>query len=268
MFQPLHTGRLGLTGQQRNVDVIGNNIANINTTGYKKARLDFQDNLYTRMFNKEDMGPHMNLQRGVGVRTYQTARMFEQGSLRATERPLDFALEGRGFFVIENPSPQDYEDLYDEVLFTRNGTFYLSVEDNDEAYIVDSFGRFLLDENGGRIMVTDPNSLSCGPDGTLFSKDEFGNIVEIARLGLVDFTNLGGLVAYGESTFIQSFNSGEMLADDELSVTVHQGFVEESNVDLAEEMTRMIRAQRAYQLAARAVATADQMMQVANAIRS
>jgi flagellar basal-body rod protein FlgG len=265
MFQPLHTGRLGLTAQQKSIDVISHNIANINTTGYSKARLDFQDNLYTRMFNKTDMGPHMNLQRGTGVRSYQTARIFDQGSVQATGRSLDFALEGRGFFVIQNPSPRD-EDGYDEFLYTRSGTFYLSIEDTEETYLVDAFGRYVMDENNDRIMIADPLSLQVDRTGLLFTDTVDGGIEEIARLALTDFVNPGGLSAYGDSTFAQSVNSGDML--EEISVSVHQGFVEESNVDLAEEMTRMIRAQRAYQLAARAVTTADQMMQIANSIRS
>jgi flagellar basal-body rod protein FlgG len=140
MFQPLHTGRLGLTSQQRQVDVIGANIANINTTGYKRTRLDFQDNLYTRMFNKADMGEHMNLQRGTGLREYQTARILEQGSLQSTGRSLDFAFESAGFFMVENPLPLDENGL-DEVLFTRGGTFYISTED-DENYLIDAFGDF------------------------------------------------------------------------------------------------------------------------------
>ncbi|MCL2002663.1 MAG: flagellar hook-basal body protein [Oscillospiraceae bacterium] len=265
MFQPLHTGRLGLTGQQRNVDVIGNNIANINTTGYKKSRLDFQDNLYTRMFNKVDNGPHMNLQRGTGIRPYQTARILEQGALQSTGRPLDFALEGPGFFIVENPNPMDEEDYLDEFLYTRSGTFYISVEDT-ENYLVDAFGRYVLDESEMRISIPNPDALQADASGLLFMLNDAGETVEIARLGIADFVNPGGLNAVGEGTFAQTVNSGDILED--IPVAVQQGFVEASNVDLAEEMTRMIRAQRAYQIAARCVSTADQMMQVANAIRS
>jgi flagellar basal-body rod protein FlgG len=264
MFQPLHTGRLGLTGQQRNIDVIGNNIANINTTGYKKARLDFQDNLYTRMFNAVERGPHMNLQRGTGVRPYQTARILEQGVLQSTGRMLDFAIEGPGFFMIENPNPLD-EDGADEILFARGGTFYVSVEGHDN-FLMDAYGRYVLDEGGSRIAIPDPNALQCDPSGLLYMTNEAGEAIIIAQLGFVDFVNPGGLAAYGEGVYMQTINSGELLEG--FPVLVHQGFVEASNVDLAEEMTRMIRAQRAYQIAARAVTTADQMMQVANAIRS
>jgi flagellar basal-body rod protein FlgG len=265
MFQPLQTGRLGLTGQQRSVDIIGNNISNVNTTGYKKARLDFQDNLYTRMFNKVDMGVHMNLQRGTGMREYQTARILEQGALQSSGRKLDFALEGPGYFMVENPYPADEEDVPDEFLFTRNGTFYISIED-DEDFLVDAFGRYVVDDAGDRIIIPDATALQCDPSGLLYMLDGEGETVIIAQLGLADFTNPGGLMRVGDSAFARTVNSGEMLED--LPFTVLQEYVEASNVDLAEEMTRLIRAQRAYQLAARCVTTADQMMQIANAIRS
>lgn len=264
MFQPLQTGRLGLTGQQKNIDTIGNNIANINTTGYKKTRLDFQDNLYTRMYNKEDMNTYMNLQRGTGIREHQTARILQQGAMQTSERSLDFALEGTGYFVIENPNPVD-EDGLDEFLFTRNGTFYVSTEEAGN-FLVDGSGRYVMDEAGERIVIPDPDALICDENGLLYMSGEAGEVIPVAQLGLCDFVNPGGLAFFGESTYIQTVNSGELLEG--VGAVVHQGFLEVSNVDLAEEMTRMIRAQRAYQIAARCVTTADQMMQVANQIRA
>ncbi|MDR1669757.1 MAG: flagellar hook-basal body protein [Oscillospiraceae bacterium] len=262
MFQPLHTGRLGLTAQQRGLDTIGNNIANLSTTGYKKVRLDFQDNLYTRMFNKTDMDPDMNLQRGTGVREYQTARIHLQGALVPTGRSLDFALEGHGYFVLQNPNPVDEEEL-DQYFFTRDGAFYLSDEEG-ENFLVDEFGRYVMDTEGERIIIPDPENLFCDSMGNL-TMMENGEEIIIAQLGLADFTNRGGLASVGENAFVQTVNSGEML---EVTAAVHHAATESSNVDLAEEMTRMIRTQRAYQIASRCVTTADQMMQVANAIRS
>jgi flagellar basal-body rod protein FlgG len=231
------------------------------------------------MFNKVDMGPHMNLQRGTGMREYQTARIWEQGALQSTGRLLDLALEGRGFFVVENPQPMD-EDGLDEIFFTRNGAFYLSVEEEGE-FLVDSFGRYILDIYGERIMIPDVTLLQCDPTGLLYMTNEAGETVSIAQLALADFVNPGGLASAGEGVYMQTVNSvldeDYPLRRDDLegvweevaaNIGVRQGFVEESNVDLAEEMPRLIRAQRAYQIAARAVTTADQMMQVANAIRS
>ncbi|MDR1692660.1 MAG: flagellar hook-basal body protein [Oscillospiraceae bacterium] len=263
MFQPLHTGRLGLSAQQKGIDTIGNNIANLSTNGYKKVRLDFQDNLYTRMYNKTDMDPDMNLQRGTGTREYQTARIHLQGALITTERPLDFALEGKGFFVLQNPNPVDEEEYLDEYLFTRDGAFYLS-EEEEGNFLVDSSGRYLADIDGERIMIPDPLTLQSDAEGNLSAMVD-GEMTFIAQLGLVDFVNPGGLEVVGSNAFMQTVNSGEQL---EASAIIRQGDVEASNVDLAEELTRMIRTQRAYQIAARCVTTADQMLQVANAIRS
>jgi flagellar basal-body rod protein FlgG len=123
-----------------------------------------------------------------------------------------------------------------------------------------------LDNGGSRIAIPDPASLQCDTEGFLFMTNDAGEPVSIARLGFADFVNPGGLAAFGEGAYMQTINSGDIFED--IPVVVRQGFAEASNADLAEEMTRMIRAQRAYQIAARAVTTADQMMQVANAIRS
>ena len=124
----------------------------------------------------------------------------------------------------------------------------------------------MLDAEGARILIPDPVGLQCDPGGMLFYTNDAGDFVPVAQFGLADFVNPGGLAAFGDSYFIQTVNSGELLGD--VPVVIHQGYTEVSNVDLANEMTRLIRAQRAYQLAARCVTTADQMMQVANAIRS
>ena len=262
MFQPLHTGGSGLIGQQRSIDTIGNNLSNLSTTGYKKVRLDFQDLLYTRMFNWDDNGPHMNLQRGAGIREYQTARVMTQGAAQVTERTLDFMLEGAGFFAVENPTPMD-EDGLDETLYTRVGSFYISAE--EVPYLIDGQGRYILDADGERIAVTDPANLAADSEGNLFYTSGDGQTTHVARLGLYDFVNPGGLADVGDGYFVQTANSGEI---SEAACTVRQGVIEASNVDMSEEMVRLIRSQRAYQLAARCVSTADQMMQIANSIKS
>lgn len=269
MFQPLHTGAAGLTSQQRNMDVIGNNVANVNTQGYKRTRLDFQDNLYTRMWNYEDNSPYMNLQRGTGVRTYQNTRLFEQGALQSTERALDFALEGAGFFVYQNPNEEYTEDGDPVYHYSRAGTLYLT-EDPDfpegPSYLVDAQGRYILNTEGERITVRDPQSLTCNSQGVLSCLNEDGEIEEFAQLWVTDFVNPGGLNDIGGGYFTISDNCGEEL--ETVNAKVLQYTTESSNVDLANEMTRLIRAQRSYQIASRCVSTADQMMQVANNLRA
>lgn len=262
MIQTLYTGATGLTGQQKNIDVIANNVANMETDGYKKSRFDFQDCLYVRMRSPVDNSPEKNLQRGNGAIAYQTARSFAQGPLLESDRRLDFAIEGRGFFVVENPAPQD-EDGSDTELYSRAGSFFLSTEEDGD-YLVDAQGRYVLGENGERVLIPDPSTLTIDKDGTMFCRNADGSSQEIGRLAIRDFTNQAGLAAVGGNDYKYTANCGEMT---EALGKIKQNCTEGSNVDYSEEVTRMIRAQRAYQLAARCVSTADQMMGVANTIR-
>ena len=267
MIQALYTGASGLTGQQRNIDVISNNVANINTDGFKASRFDFQDCLYLRMQSPVDNSPQKNLQRGAGTFEYQIAKLFLQGPLRDTGRALDFAIEGNGFFIVENPNPLDEYDGMDEILYTRSGNFYVSpeVEGETGGYLVDSAGRFILSTDGDRIFITDPAALSVSSEGLLSQTDAQGVVTEIAYLGLMDFTNRQGLAAVGDNLYMVTDNSGEEV---EVAATVRGNSLEASNVDYGGEITRLIRAQRAYQLATRCISTADQMMQQVNNIRT
>lgn len=266
MIQALYTGATGLSGQQKNIDVISSNVANINTDGFKATRFDFQDCLYRRMLSPTDNSPEKNLQRGAGAIEYQTARMFMQGPLRDTGRTLDFSIEGNGFFMVENPNPLEDLEGADEILYTRAGNFYISPETEDDTggYLVDASGRFVLDAGGERIYITDPASLSVTQDGMLSEAGEGGLPEEIAQLGITDFSNRMGLAAFGDNLYMVTENSGQELA---VTATIRSGSLESSNVNYTEEVTRLIRAQRAYQLATRCISVADQMMQQVNNIR-
>lgn len=271
MIQTLYTGASGLTGQQKNIDVISNNVANLNTDGYIKSRFDFQDCLYLRMRAPKPASnePEKNLQRGAGAIEYQTARVFLQGPLKETGRVLDFALEGRGFFAVENPFIDEYyEGEADQsILLVRNGNFHVSPE-GENTYLVDAQSRYVLNEAGERIIVPngiDPERISCSAEGRLtYTPPTGGETVEIAQLMILDFVNPGGLEDVGNGAFVQTDNSGEIL---EAGATVLQRKLEASNVDYADEVSRLIRAQRAYQMASRVITTADQMMGIANSIR-
>ena len=271
MIQMLYTGRSGLTGQQKNIDVISNNVANVETDGYKATRFDFQDALYARLRapHPASNGPEKNLQRGSGVLEYQTARLLRNGGLYDTGYGLDFALEGRGFFVVENPLDLEDEDVEADqtVLMVRSGSFHLSAEEDGD-FIVDQHSRYVLDADGERIALPEgvtADMLSCDTFGMLTCFDPEGEVIEIAQLQIVDFVNPMGLSDVGNGAFMQTDNAGELL-EAVTGKVVHRK-LEGSNVDYAEEMTRLIRAQRAYQLASRVVTTADQMMGVANSIR-
>ncbi len=257
MLQSLYTGGHGMHAQQQSIDNIANNIANISTNGYKKTRLEFSDALYARMISPTDNAPNVNLQRGTGVLAYQNARDFTQGPIQNTGRPLDFALEGSGFFQVT--------DETGAIHYTRDGTFYLSIEPGGD-YLVNANGGYVLDTTGARIGI--PGSLadlSVGADGTLYTKNAAGDPVAFARFGLYDFTNPTGLTDTGANRFMPSANSGAPVA---AAPGVRQGSLEGSNVDYGEEVSRIIRAQRAYQLASRCVATADRMSQTLNSVRT
>ncbi|GHV35533.1 flagellar basal body rod protein FlgG [Clostridia bacterium] len=265
MIQAFHTAASGLSGQQKNIDIIANNVANINTFGFKQSRLDFQDMMYNRMVNQVDNGEHMNLQHGTGVRPLQMNTLFLQGNAVTTERALDFMLQGNGFFNIEGDDG--------ETLYTRDGTFKISVE-TDANYLVTSDGKYVLDADGERIQLTgDYTRMNLSPDGYIRFEDEEGNLSEAntLRLGISDFINPAGLSDAGNNRFRATENSGDpeqMDADGTFGAPNVKNFaLEGSNVDYGREATRLIRAQRAYQLASRAVTTADQMMGLANSIR-
>ncbi|MCL2083865.1 MAG: flagellar hook-basal body protein [Oscillospiraceae bacterium] len=258
MVQSFFTGANGLRSQQLSIDVIANNVANIDTFGFKQSRADFKDALYGRMVNPVDNGRHMNLQHGAGVVPMQSNRIFHQGAVIATDRSLDFMIEGDGFFWAE--------DLDGEPLYTRSGAFGLSEED-DLAFLVTSDGHYVLDENGDRITIAgDLDLLSTAPDGSLFTLGDDGEYEWTGvRLGVFTFINPAGLEAAGGNFFRESENSGP--AEPALAPRVVNRALEGSNVDYAQEISRLIRAQRAFQLASRCVNTADQMAGLANSIR-
>ncbi|MDR0671485.1 MAG: flagellar hook-basal body protein [Oscillospiraceae bacterium] len=258
MIQTMYNGLHGMLSHQQNLDNIANNIANINSHGYKRSRTEFKETLYARMLSPTDNAPQVNLQRGAGVIPSQTLHNFEQGALLDTERALDFALEGPGFFAVATPAG--------ERLYTRDGAFYLTPEADGE-YLVDKRGYYLLDTDGARIHVSgDASTLSADARGGLSLRAEAGDSTPFARLALVEFDNPGGLLATGDGCYRPSENTGALR--EAAGATLRQGALEASNVDYAEEMARLIRAQRAYQLSSRCVTTADQMSQICNSIRS
>jgi len=248
----------GLRNQQYRIDTIANNVANVNSHGFKNARLDFKDALYvTGITPGLPRSPGENQQKGHGVILAAITRDFKPGNMQRTERALDFAIEGEGFFSLENPSGG--------VVYTRNGVFNLSVETGG-VFLVNGQGLYLLDENGERIQVPDETTaIEADVDGTLrFVRHD--ELLGTARLGLFSFTNLKGLEAVGNSNFAQTPATGDRFQVND-DVTVRQGILEASNVSLADEMTRVIRTQRAFQLASRALTTADEMQGIANNMR-
>lgn len=251
-MQSLYTAASGLSNQQKRLDTIASNIANASTTGYKSTRVDFKDALYSTM---EDPvladGAENNLLAGSGVLLDATSIDFQQGSITQTGQPLDFAVEGSGFFQVQNENG--------ETLYTRSGSFCVTNVDN-ENYLVTPQGYFVLDLSGDRIKLPDASgNLTVTEKGVIEADGK-----EYGTLGLVGFANPDGLSPAGDTCYRATDNSG--LPEKDLDSGIIQGSVETSNVNLAQELTMLIRSQRAFSLASRALTTTDDMMGLANTI--
>jgi flagellar basal-body rod protein FlgG len=241
MIRALYSSATGMVTQQHNIDIISSNVANMNTTGYKKVRATFQDTLYSTIEERKTHEP-VNLQVGSGIRLSATQPSFKQGGLQETSHPLDFAIDGPGFFRVR--------DQQGHIRYTRDGSFKISTEQVGEprvSYLVTADGEYVLDLEG--------NAIELEGDGT----------IPINLISIVTFANPEGLEAIGSNSFAETAASGP--ARDWGAGVVKQGFLEASNVELAQEMTRLILAQRAYQLSSRVLQSADEMERMANNLR-
>ncbi|MDR2421615.1 MAG: flagellar hook-basal body protein [Oscillospiraceae bacterium] len=262
MFEAVYMAASGLVGQQRRLDVIADNVANVNSLGHRANRADFADALYTAGLNPSyprTPEPEGNQRHGHGVTIASITRESRQGSFIVTGNELDFAIDGPGFLEVQNGAGAYF--------YRRGGSFYISEEPAaGERGIVDSDGYFLTGEYGTPVMVPDgAEGISVSSGGALEFKLTDGSAVTGDTLPVYTFVNEMGLDSAGADRYVRTDISGEMTRA--LDSGVISGSVESSNVDLAKEMTNMIRAQRAFSLAARALTTADDMEGLANALR-
>ena len=271
MMRSLWTAASGMTAQQTNVDLIANNLANVNTTGFKRERMEFKTLMYQTMRRSTEdpvtgvIGPN-NLQVGLGVRPIATSRVFEMGNLERTDNNLDMAINGQGFFVVQRN--------LDTIAFTRDGNFRLSVADGG-MMLVTSDGFPILDVDDMEIIIPDDvniSSMVIGDFGDIMFMTPEGELEDLGlQMQIVQFPNVQGLEAIGNNLFIDTIASGERILEaDGLTPTMSnivQGFLEMSNVLLAEEMVRLIIAQRAYEVNSRAIQASNEMLQQANNLR-
>ena len=276
MMRSLWTAASGMTAQQFFVDNISHNLANVNTTGFKRGRVEFNSLLYQTM-RRADLdvanmtGRPVNLQVGLGVRPVGVSRMFTQGNLQMTHNALDFAIEGDAFFAVRR-----LEDP-EQILYTRDGSFNLSPVD-DGLMLSTNWGYPVLDIDGEPIIfdgledMTFFQNITMDTAGNFFLITPEGEMEDLGiQLQLVQFPNPQGLEAMGSNLWQITPASGELLiqgVDDLATLSrVHQGVLEMANVNVAEEMVDMIRAHRAYDLNARAITTTDEMLQTANGLK-
>ena len=258
MIKALRTAATGMEAQQLNVDTIANNLANVNTTGFKKSRVDFQDILYQQLESAgsttmgEATSP-VSLEVGFGTQPVATQRLFSQGNITPTGNALDLCIEGDGFFQISMPDGT--------TAYTRDGALKLSADGK----IVSSEGFFLYPEI---TVPDDATQISIGTDGkiTVLVVGET-DPQELGQLELDKFINPAGLEAMGRNLFRQTSASGDPTVGTPMQEglgKINQGVLELSNVEVVEEMVNMIIAQRAYEINSKAIQTADEMSSIAN----
>ena len=258
MNQALWIAKTGLDAQQTRMSVISNNLANVNTTGFKQDRAVFEDLLYQTIRQPgaqttTDNQLPSGLMIGTGVRTVATEKLHTQGNIIQTDNALDVAIDGRGFFQILMPDG--------DLAYTRDGTFQI----NADGDVVMSNG-YLLDP--GINIPDDVQSITVGVDGTVSVTQPGDNEpTVIGEIELADFVNPAGLQAVGENLFKETGASGVPIAGTPTLDgfgRVIGGALETSNVNVVTELINMIETQRAYEMNSKAISTADQMFQYAS----
>jgi flagellar basal-body rod protein FlgG len=244
MLEGLNTAAAGMAAQQQRLDAVANDLANANTTGYKHQRVGFRDLVYDQTGRSSAQG----VRSGSGAAAVDAGRAFAQGALQRTDRPLDVALQGEGFLRVRLADGRD--------ALTRDGGLHV-----DGA-------RRLTTSTGSLVQPaitvpegTSEDQISIGSDGTVLAAGR-----RIGRLDIVTVRSTQGLISAGDNSFLTSAASGPAVAAPRATMLT-QGALEASNTDMSEAMVAMIESQRAYQLASKAISTADEMMGIANQVK-
>jgi len=261
MIRGLYTAAAGMTAQQQNIDVISNNIANVNTNGFKQDRAEFQDLMYqslnyTAGATSANTNNPTGIDTGLGVRVSGIQKNFLQGSINETGNTYDIAIQGNGFFQITTPDG--------DTAYSRNGAFKL----DSEGTIVNASGYTLEPE------ITVPSDLiniSIAQDGTVTGQDaSTGETTTLGQITLVNFINTAGLSPQGSNLYLATDISGDPIEEtpgENGMGSIQQGMLEGSNVQLVTEMVNLITAQRGYEANSKAINTTDSMLQTVNALK-
>jgi flagellar basal-body rod protein FlgG len=249
-----------MNSQQMSIDVIANNLANVNTTGFKKSNLQFQDLMYQ---TQQAPGAQLSdgnvtpagVQFGMGSKPVVTSRSFSQGDMITTEGTLDIAIQGKGFFRVTMPDGS--------YAYTRDGAFKINPDGNlvtNDGYRVDGIDQ--IDKNATDITIDREGTVNIVVNN---------QVQKLSPILLSNFANADGLRNIGGNLYIETESSGAVetgiTPGQNGTGTLQQGFLENSNVRVVEEMVNMIRAQRAYEINAKAIQTTDEMMSLANNLR-
>ena len=260
MIRSLFTAATGMSAQQVDQDVVANNLANVNTVGFKKSRANFQDLMY-QIYSKAGATSSTGVQLpagieiGMGVKPISTQKIFSQGDYQQTGNPFDWAIEGDGFFQID--------DGNGGTAYTRAGSFKINKDGN----ICNSEGLLLtpaLNVPQGAVVITVDKS------GQVTATDSKGVMSQIGQLQIATFINPAGLSSIGRNLYSKTDASGDASAGNpgiEGKGTLSQYFLEMSNVNVIDEMVKMITGQRAYEINSKAIQTADSMLSIINNLK-
>jgi len=259
MIRSLWTAATGMQAQQIEQDVVANNLANVNTVGFKKSRADFQDLMYqlsTKAGSETSSGNQLTvgIEIGMGVKPVATQKIFSQGDYQQTGNSYDWAIEGDGFFQLDDNG---------QTVYTRAGNFKI----NRDGILCNTEGLKLIPE------VSIPQNavtFTLDSGGTWTAADENGTSVATGRIELAKFINPAGLSSMGRNLFAKTDGSGEPVTgnpgENGLGTT-SQSFLEMSNVNVIDEMVKMIAGQRAYEINSKSITTADNMLEMVNNLK-
>ncbi|MEE9429543.1 MAG: flagellar basal-body rod protein FlgG [Melioribacteraceae bacterium] len=259
----LRTAASGMYAQQLNIQVISNNIANMNTTSFKKSRAEFKDLIYQEVSANPQHNfvpgsvesTNAKIQVGTGVKPTSTQKIFTQGALQQTGHNLDVGISGEGFFQVRKADG--------DFAYTRDGSLKISADGS----IVTS-GGYILEP--GFTINEDTLSLQISKDGIVSALEVGGDRVELGTFEIAKFVNPGGLAAQGDNLYTETEASGTPILGTPGSDgfgELNQGFLESANVDIVEEMISMISAQRAYEINSKTVKTVEDMLSIANNLK-
>jgi flagellar basal-body rod protein FlgG len=257
MIRTLYTGATGMHAQQLFIDNISHNLSNVNTTGFKKTQIQFQDLLYQTIneagtLTSSFTSRPVELSIGNGVKPVSTFKVFTQGNFEHTGNPLDLAIDGDGFFMVRRGDG--------EMFYTRVGAFRV----NDNGQLVSPDGYFLDPDVH---LPADTESINISPDGIIMVKLYNQTMpIQLGQLELARFINPAGLRSVGGNRYQETTASGQPMIGQPNNLdmgTVQQRYLETSNVEIVEEMVNMIIAQRGYEVNSKSVRTAEQMLEIA-----
>lgn len=261
-MRALYSAAQGMKAQQVNLDTISNNLSNVNTTGFKKMRVEFKDLLYEQVKRSNfanNEGRPTSMEVGNGVALSATLRSFEGGSFTQTQSEYDFAVDGKGFFKIVDENGNEF--------YTRDGSFKTSVTD-EGVKLVTSDGYFVQGDEGDIVLGNNVSEFGVNEAGEMTVTRTTGETEVVGNMNLYKFSNPAGLESRGGNLYTETGASGiSTVPTDGSAGNIKQAMLETSNVQVVEEMINLITAQRAYEMSSKVIQTADQMSELANNLK-